>query len=223
MARPSILSREKVLSAAVAIVDREGLDALSMRRLGDALGVEAMSLYRYVANKAALLDGVVESILGEMSVRDVASAPWTERVKSRARALRATLRAHPNALSLFATRPAVTPASMAHVEASLALLREAGFSIDDAIRGFQAVVGFTVGNTLSVFAPLAPDERSSPAYASLDREAYPTVLEAARALARWEVDDEFEFGLDALVRGLAALLQEKRAHKKSPRGGPRSR
>ncbi|MBL8684491.1 MAG: TetR/AcrR family transcriptional regulator C-terminal domain-containing protein [Myxococcales bacterium] len=219
MARPSILSRDKVLSAAVAIVDREGLDALSMRRLGEELGVEAMSLYRYVANKAALLDGVVEAILSEMSVRDALDAPWTDRVKARSRALRATLRAHPNALSLFATRPAVTPASMAHVEASLALLREAGFSVADAIRAFQAVVGFTIGNTLSVFAPLAPDERSSPAYGSLDPASYPTVLEAAKVLAKWKADDEFEFGLDALVRGLVAKLDERPA-KKRPRDVP---
>lgn len=219
MARPSILSRDKVLSAAVAIVDREGLDALSMRRLGEELGVEAMSLYRYVANKAALLDGVVEAILREMSVRDALDAPWTDRVKARARALRATLRAHPNALSLFATRPAVTPASMAHVEASLALLREAGFSVADAIRAFQALVGFTIGNTLSVFAPLAADERSSPAYGSLDPGAFPTVLEAANVLAKWKVDDEFEFGLDALVRGLVAKLDERPA-KKRPRDVP---
>ncbi len=217
MARPSILSRERVLSAAVAVVDREGLDALSMRRLGDELGVEAMSLYRYVANKAALLDGVVESILGEMPLLEPEAAPWTERVKARARALRKTLRAHPNALALFATRPAVTPASMAHVESSLALFREAGFSIEDAIRAFQAVVGFTLGNTLSVFAPLAPDERSSPAYESLDAGAFPTVLAASKALAKWNVDREFDFGLDALVRGLAATLDEKRTHKKKPR------
>lgn len=219
MVRPAVLSRELVLSAAVTVVDREGLEALSMRKLGDELGVEAMSLYRYVANKAALLDGVVESILAEMVVREPEGVAWTERVRIRARALRAALVSHPNALSLFATRPAVTPDSIEHIESALALLGSAGFSASDAIRAFQSVLAFTVGHTVSVFSIVAPAERSAPVYAGLDRKRFPRMHEAAKLLAKWDADAEFEYGLDALVAGLEAKLAHTKS--KAPKRGAR--
>src|SRR5262245_26008166 len=120
------LSRERILKAALAIVDREGLDAISMRRVGDALGVEAMSLYNHVANKAAILDGIFESILEELPVAPRASS-WRAILRERARSLRAVLGRHPNALPIVATRVAVTRVSLAYLETILALLRVAGF------------------------------------------------------------------------------------------------
>lgn len=196
------------MAAAVTVVDREGVEALSMRKLGDELGVEAMSLYRYVDNKAALLDGVIESILGEMRLVEPSSRAWSERIKFRARALREALVRHPKALSLFATRPAVTTQTLVHLESALDVLREAGFSVTDAIRAFQSILALTVGNTLSVFSVLPSDERSSPAYAALSPSEFPRMCEAAKALARWDSNAEFEYGLDALVRGLEARLHE---------------
>src|SRR5258706_5684902 len=106
------LSRERVLEAALQIVDREGLEAISMRRLGDALGVEAMSLYNHVPNKAAVLDGVFERVLAELPVLKPGRKSWRAVLKAQALALRDVLAAHPNALPLFATRPAVTEASL---------------------------------------------------------------------------------------------------------------
>lgn len=202
------------------MVDREGLDALSMRKLGEELGVEAMSLYRYVANKAALLDGVLEAVLSEMVVREPDSRAWTERVKARARALREAMMRHPAAMPLFATRPAVTPSSLAHVEGALEILRSAGFSTVDAIRAFQSVLAFTVGNTVSVFSVLPTAERSSPAYEALSRKEFARVHEAAAALDQWDSDGEFEYGLDALVRGLDALrsAETKRDRAMAPVG-----
>jgi len=126
------LSRERILRTALDLVDREGLEAISMRRVGEELGVEAMSLYNHVANKAAILDGIFETVLAELRAPK-RSPTWQAALGDRARALRAILRAHPNALPIFATRPAVTPASIAHVEAVLAALRDAGFSADDAL------------------------------------------------------------------------------------------
>src|SRR5258707_13922848 len=107
--RSKPLTRERILSTALAIVDREGLDAISMRRIGEALGVEAMSIYNHVANKAAILDGIFETILGELPVAKPASS-WRLGLQARARAFRSGLRDHPNALPLFSPRPAVTPA-----------------------------------------------------------------------------------------------------------------
>src|ERR1700733_10707474 len=105
------LSREKILDAGIAFVDEHGIAALSTRRLGAALGVEGMTLYYYVPNKAALLDGMVERLL-QRSVGDLLpdpGTPWPEAMRQTARTLHAILREHPAMLTVIATRPASTP------------------------------------------------------------------------------------------------------------------
>jgi AcrR family transcriptional regulator len=202
------LSRERILRSALAIVDSEGLDAISMRRVGEALGVEAMSLYNHVANKAAILDGIFETVLAELPAPK-RSATWEAALRDRARALRCVLRAHPNALPIFATRPAVTPASLAHVEHVLDSLRGAGFSTRQALSAFQVVVTYVVGHTLACYAPGTPGETSRPAYDQLNPEQFPRVREAAALLPGHDLEREFEFGLDALLVGFGALLARK--------------
>ena len=118
------LSRQRILQAALAIVDREGLDAISMRRVGQELGVEAMSLYNHVTNKADLLDGIFEAVLAELPPPRRTNT-WSKALRGGARGLRAVLRAHPAVIPIFAARPAVTPASLVHVESALLTLRNA--------------------------------------------------------------------------------------------------
>jgi AcrR family transcriptional regulator len=202
------LSRDRVLRAATGIVDREGLAALSMRRVGQELDVEAMSLYRWVPNKAALLDGIHEAILAELPP-PLPTKSWPRAVRAYATSFRAILVAHPHALPLFATRPAVTRTSLLHVERGLATLRGAGFSIRDAINAFQTVVTFVVGHTLSTHGAIPDDERSTPAYGALDLTTFPTVTEAAKELATHDLELEFAFGLDTIVRGLEARLDRR--------------
>jgi TetR/AcrR family tetracycline transcriptional repressor len=199
------LTRERVLRAAVGVVDREGIDALSMRRLAQQLGVEAMSLYRYVPSKAALLDGIHEAILAEVVVPRPVRA-WTTTARAYARAFRKALVGHPNALSIFATRPAVTSASLRHVEEGLALLRSAGFNRADALSAFQVMVTFVVGHTLFSHAPAHEDERSSLDYRALDPAEFPTLVATAAQLESRDLDKEFEFGLDVLLAGFASKL-----------------
>src|ERR687897_673164 len=98
------LSRRRILEAAVRFVDREGLEALSMRKLGSELGVEAMSLYNHVPNKDALLDGMVEVLLGELEVPSERAA-WEERVKEAYRGFRRLAHEHPNVFPLLVNRP----------------------------------------------------------------------------------------------------------------------
>ncbi len=203
--RPA-LSRERILRAALGLVDREGLEAVSMRRVGEELGVEAMSLYNHVANKAAMLDGVFEAVLAEAaSAAPRPAGGWRETLGARALALRSALRAHPNALPLFASRPAVTPASLAHVEEALASLRAAGFGVDDALRALGALTAFVVGHALSSYGPRGGPDASRPAYDRLPAEAFARVREASGALARHDLEAEFAFGLGAMLRGLEAL------------------
>jgi TetR/AcrR family transcriptional regulator, tetracycline repressor protein len=200
-AQREALSRERILRAALAIVDEEGLEAISMRRIGEALGVEAMSLYNHVGNKAAILDGIFELVLSEMPPARRASS-WQAALRGRAHALRTALRAHPNALPIFATRPAVTPASLDHVEAVLEVLRGAGFSAGDALSAMQVLVAFVVGHTVAAYAPEPPGEAASPAYDRLSEDAFPRVREIARLLPDHDVEREFELGLEALLVGL---------------------
>jgi AcrR family transcriptional regulator len=205
------LSRERVLRAALALVDREGLEAVSMRRVGEELGVEAMSLYNHVANKAAMLDGVLEAVLAEMAPSPApAAAGWRGALLSRAVALRAALRAHPNALPLFATRPAVTPASLLHVEGVLEALRTAGFGVDDALSALGVLTAYVVGHALSSYGRGEP-EAASPAYDRLPPEAYPRVREASLAVGNHDLEAEFEFGLAAMLAGLEARLASRDA------------
>jgi AcrR family transcriptional regulator len=200
------LSRERILATALGIVDREGLDAISMRRLGEELGVEAMSLYNHVTNKAAVLDGIFETVLAELPAPR-RSASWQSALKDRARALRVVLCAHPNTLPIFATRPAVTPASISHVEEVLDTLRSAGFSANKALSTLQVMVAFVVGHTIAAYSPRKPDEVSRPLYGQLSPEKFPRVREAALLLESHDIEKELEFGLDVMVAGLEATLR----------------
>ncbi|MBK9029997.1 MAG: TetR/AcrR family transcriptional regulator C-terminal domain-containing protein [Myxococcales bacterium] len=146
MPRPP-LTREAILDAAVALLDQDGLPGLSMRRLGAALGVEAMSLYHHVPSKAALLDGIHERILLALPPPPRART-WQAFARHQAHALHAALRAHPHAVPLFATRPAATPAATARLERYLAVLVEAGFAPVDALSVIQLLAQLVVGHAM---------------------------------------------------------------------------
>jgi AcrR family transcriptional regulator len=209
------ISRQRVLQAALAVVDREGLDAITMRRVGEELGIEAMSLYNHVENKAAILDGIFEVILGEIP-QAKSSTSWQGALRTQARAFRRTLQAHPNALPLFANRAAVTPAAISHVEEALALLRDAGFSPNAALSAFQVLAAFVVGHTMQGYGSQKPEDESRPIYERLSPDSFPRVREAARTLLTHNLDREFEFGLDALLAGLE-VVRDSHARAKSKR------
>lgn len=197
------LTRERILDAALAIVDEDGLDALSMRRLGDALGVEAMSLYRHVANKPALLDGVFEAVLRGMVVPP-ASGRWPDDVRAFALAFRDALIRHPRALPLFASRPAVSEASLEVVDAALGVLVRAGLPIDEALLVFQSVVALVVGHCLAHYGP-AEGVRGVD-YGALDRARFPHLRDIGPALEAYGPEDELTVGLELVIAGLAHRL-----------------
>lgn len=201
-ARPA-LSRERILEAALALVDEDGLESLTMRKLGTALGVEAMSLYHYVPNKAALLDGIHEIILSTMPPH--VDGPWPAVVEERARSLRRVLAAHPRAIPLFATRPAVTPESLQHLEIALDVLRRAGMTPAQALTVFQVTLAYVLGHAMLSFAPAAGGEVPAIDYGRLDPQKLPRVVEAAGALDSQDPEQEFELGLQLLIQGIEAM------------------
>ena len=200
------LSRARILETALQIADESGLESLSMRRLGAQLGVEAMSLYNHVPNKAALLDGMVEIMLEEMPTPGPGGSR-SERLHEMAWAVRSALRAHPGAAPLFATRPAVTPASLKPVESTLGLLRGLGLSPDESLSALQVLVTYVVGHTLSQVGAARADEVSRPRYEALPREEFPHLTEVAALLPAHDGENEFDLGLDAFLTGLRARVR----------------
>lgn len=203
------MTRGRVLKAALELVDREGLDAVSMRRLGEALGVEAMSIYNHVASKAGVLDGVMEQVLAELPPLK-RHASWQATLRARALALADVLVKHPNALPLFATRPAATEGAMRHVEEALAVLHEAGFGPAQSLTIFQVVFTFVVGHTLNTYGPVRAEELSAPVYAALSPATFPRVRAMAEALPARDPRRELALGVDVLLEGLARRISRKR-------------
>src|ERR1700753_2747627 len=144
MPRPAVLSQEKIAAAALAVIDRDGLLALTMRAVGRELGVAAMSLYNHVADRAELESLVAGSVVGGIDIAPRSADPIDE-VKRLMRALRDALNAHPEAIPLFLARPTASDAAMAPLEALLAALHDAGFTEVALLRAFRTVFGFLMG------------------------------------------------------------------------------
>ena len=202
------LTREVVVAAALEIVDRDGLDALTMRALGRELGVDPMAVYHHLPNKAAILDGVVEAVLGEVPLDAPAGLPWTDRLVAVARGYRDALRAHPNALPVVATRPDVTPAALRILETALGILLEAGLDPAAALKAVHAASCFVVGHALDesglgVGEEISIAEAAAAQQQLLESGEYPNLAAAALAGEEIRADDTFETGLAALLSGLA--------------------
>jgi TetR/AcrR family transcriptional regulator, tetracycline repressor protein len=200
------LSRRRILEAAVRIVDSEGLEALSMRRLGAELGVEAMSLYNYVPNKEALLDGMVELLLGELEVPPE-SEGWESRVREAYRAFRRLAHEHPNVFPLLVVRPPDTMDGVWLVEEFLKTLREAGFDPETALYAFRALSSFASGYAMAEIRGFAMEPASGRLGAStLAPGEFPHIHELDDRLEAVDHDAEFEFGLDLIIAGLKEKL-----------------
>jgi AcrR family transcriptional regulator len=205
------LTRERIFEAAREIVDRHGLDALTMRSLGQALGVEAMSLYRHVKGKDALLDGVHGAILSELPPVPARGA-WTTRLYTTAIAFRKVLRQHPRALQLFATRPAVTATALEQLESVLGILEVAGFTPHERLRGVHALLSFVVGSCIWQLADQSTATEVD--YSRLGAGTYPRLSKIGPILEGWDYDVEFMFGLRAMIDGLEASRTRMRRPRK---------
>src|SRR3989441_4382592 len=139
------LTTERIVEAAIELIDREGLGALSMRRLGSALGAEAMSLSRHFPSKAALLEFVVGRLLAELLLPVPGSAPWQDSFRALARDYRQLLLRHPNAIPLLATLQLSNPGALGAAGAIMALLRDAGFDARTAFHVLATAESYVIG------------------------------------------------------------------------------
>jgi len=213
VARPA-LTRQRVLDAAVALADRGGVGALSMRKLAQELGVEAMSLYHHVPNKDAILDGLVDAVFAEVEV-PTGEQDWRSAMRRRADSVRAALGRHPWAIGLLDSRTSPGAATLRHHDGVLGILSRAGFPVELAAHAFSALDSYIYGFALQEaslpfrdrdeMAEVA-DAILAPALAAGD---HPHLAELARELLarpHYSYGDEFHFGLELILDGLDRAL-----------------
>ena len=198
------LSRESIVSAALSLVDREGLKALSMRRLGSELGVDPMAIYYHVPNKDALLDAIVEAVMSQIDLAiDDSQAPAEERVLTAARAYRNAMLAHANALPVVLERGPKTLSALRPVEILVKIFREAGLEPAEAAAAMNAVAAAVRGSIMMLADADSVDvtaetERMA---AALPREEFPFLFEVLASGER-DMEAEFEWAIRAMTRGL---------------------
>ena len=199
------LTREMLTAAALRIVDSEGLDALSMRRLGSELRVDPMAAYRHIPNKGILLDEVVEAVMSEIDTDALdGSLPWQDQLRALALAYLATLMAHPNAAPLIAERSLRTAGSLRVVEKALQIITDAGGQLADAVATIDAIGLLAAG--IAQAASASPEPADSAAVnpiAGLPPGEFPLLGRAAEAGARSDgLADVLTFAVDAMIVAL---------------------
>jgi AcrR family transcriptional regulator len=195
------LTKGRVLQAAVDVADREGLDALTMRRLGAELGVEAMSLYKHVANKEEILDGIVELVVGEIEIPSEGTE-WKEAMRRRTVSAREVLSRHSWAIGLLEARGSRGPTARRYLDAILGNLRSAGFSIENAVHAFWVLDCYVYGHVIQETSLAFNGSEELTDSAGFDE--YPHLVEIAQPARRsaYSFDNEFEFGLDLILDAL---------------------
>lgn len=204
------LTREAIVATALKIVDREGLDALSMRRLGAELKVDPMAVYYHVPNKSALLDGLMEAVMGEIDLTvDDPSQPARERIRVAAHIYHDVLMAHPYAAEVIAVRNLNTPESFRPVEFLLEIFLKEGFSPARALAAVNIFARFVRGYVLSEVQQLRAEEMAENGCddveamkRALPKEEFPHMYEVMADAASFCPEDEFDLGVRALVSGI---------------------
>jgi AcrR family transcriptional regulator len=203
------LTRQRVLRAAVALVDRGGVGALTMRKLGEAVGVEAMSLYHHVANKDDILDGIVDLVFSEIEL-PTGESGWKQAMRQRAISARQALRRHPWATALMESRRTPGPATIRHHDTVLGILRDAGFTIELAAHAYSLLDSYSYGfalqeASLPFHTPEETAEVARELMAAFPADQYPHLAEIATEHVLqpgYDYGNEYLYGLDLILDGL---------------------
>lgn len=209
------LTRAAILDAALKLVDDRGLSALTMRSLGSELGVDPMAVYKHLANKDDLLDGLAELLWSEVELPTDEALAWKERLRLIGRSLRSLAHSHPNAYPLLFRRCLSEPA-LCVFDAQLNALEVAGFEPEPAAQGVRALVTYAVGYGMAELSPLLMNQlqgsdvsdvqRLMRIMQSLPRDLSPRLAEVACIVSECDVDTQFDFGLGLIIGGLEAQL-----------------
>ena len=206
------LTRERIIEAAVKIIDRDGLDALSMRQLGATLGVEAMSLYNYFPTKQALLKAISATLVVSV-VTPSEDVPWQQWLREAAAAHRALFVKHINALPIFTPHLSSEPAFYNDAEKLLRVLTKNGIPAHIALSTLRAlnaaVIGFAIAEAAALDDTTRPDFAGREAFVRDILEDHPLLRSIIEGVEYAAADEAFAFGIDLIVRGLEAYLAEK--------------
>jgi AcrR family transcriptional regulator len=209
------LSRERVLQAAIALADAAGIESLTMRKLGEELGVEAMSLYKHVANKSDLLDGMIDLVFSEIDLPS-ADGNWQSEMRRRAISARRVLSCHPWAIGLLESRTTPGPATLRHHDAIIGTLRRAGFSVEMTAHAYALLDSYVYGFALQEAAlpfkgPETVTDVAEPIVQQFSTGAYPHLVEMATEYILqpgYDFGDEFEFGLNVILDALTRSIPD---------------
>ncbi len=202
-----------MLAAAIALVDEAGLAALTMRELGQRLGVEAMSLYNHVSNKDDILDGIVDLVVSEIDLPSD-TADWKEAMRRRATSAQSVFTRHPWASGLIDSRQSSGPARLRYFDWVLGTLRRAGFSLETSARAFSILDSYVYGFgrqqlNLAAGGDVAPEEMAAAFRQAIPPDEYPYLTEMVVDYAITsgnDVEADFRFGIDLILDGLERLL-----------------
>jgi AcrR family transcriptional regulator len=211
------LTRQRLLDVALEMIDSDGVDALSMRRLGHAVDRDPMRLYRYAESKSALLDAVTELVLADFVVPAMVDGDWEAALREAARNYRRIALAHPKVVPLLVTRPLSTPlglrppGTLRSLESLLDLFTRAGFDATGALHAYRLFTGFLNGHVLNDVQELVQDPDESDAVLRfglhhLDRNEFSRTRALASTLAGYDGTTELEMGLDIIIAGLRSNL-----------------
>lgn len=207
------LNRERVLLAAMSLADEHGLEALTMRALGGELGVEAMALYKHVANKDEILDGLVELVVAEIEVPP-AGSDWRSAMRDRAISARRALRRHRWSIGLLESRGSAGPATLRYLDAVLGCLRAGGFSVEMAAHAFWLLDSYVYGHVVQEMSlPFDTTEDLAKSTGQIlettSSEDFPHLVEIATEqvmTGSYDVEKEFVFGLELILDALEGLV-----------------
>ncbi len=202
------LDRERIVGAALRIVDAEGIEALSLRRLADALGVTPMSLYWHVRDKAELLELVGQAVLAEIDIPE-ARGDWREQLRNVHRAMIAGFLRHPNTADVLIGRARYGSGGLALFERILSILLAAGFTPETAFDAYQSLYLFTLGfmATSTRTPEFVEAQRQGVLYMlSLPEDRFPSIRAVAPVIGRRSQEQQFELDLDVQIEGIAARL-----------------
>lgn len=215
------LSRERVLRGAIELADRDGLDAVSMRKLGQELGVEAMSLYNHVSNKEDLLDGMVDTIVGEIELVEPGD-DWKTTITEQMMNARAVMKRHPWAIQVFESQVDISPALLGYFDRFLGLFRASGFSLGLIHHGLHSLGSRMLGFTQELFDDSGGgEERTEEEKAMMMQQlaaAFPNIGAMMAEITHDEdsilgsgCDDdvEFRFSVELILDGLERLHEAR--------------
>ncbi len=214
LAKRGQLSRSRILATALELVDQDGLDALTMRRLAEQLKVDPMSIYNYVNSKEVLLDGLAEALWEQVELPPD-KADWKQTLRTLATSLRGLAHAHPQAFGLLC-RACLTEPALRAMDVSLVALERAGLPRPRAAEMLRTLFSYAVGYGLLELSAAAPRgstelERLVSLTRAVPREAPVHLVEVARLIAECDMDYQFELGLDLILAGLERSIKKREA------------